>query len=378
METTIWFLAALAIMSISVIVGAWRMINFKAAFTCFTLIFIAALYFVHPSEYLPLVTWVAKVAKSHWVLLVAFVAITAIFWKEYGTPSGFMTLVLLTTVFTAIISGQAYIVMMLALIAITAVAIAWGVSFVTPAQWAAASVWVRANKLLFAGCLTLIVLAVMLILWVTGASTFAKWVAFFVLVVAVVIFGQYAQARHGFYTEIHRVWTTEILPELALWATNTERFIRDASANHVGPFMWKIKFGIAALVPARIAYLAYHSHESWATKWVVILFIFGTLVFIGLQFPKAADVFFDLLGDGGAAVITKYKVFFNTLPKVYQFAIIVGTIMWSLWCAALYFIQHREGAGVVLAVWWLAVLPFLHFAHPLNKLFKKLWDKLIH
>lgn len=373
MEYAVWFMAALAMLATGIVVGAWKMINFKAALTCAVLMLISTLYFVQPNEYLPLVTWVTKVTLSHWVLLMALTAITAMFWFAYGTPAGIMTMVLMITAFVAIISGQAHTVMVVAMISVITVAFAWAVSCVSPAKWAAAGVWVKTNKLLFAGCLALVVLAIMLMLWVTGMSTLAKWIAFVVLVVTIVVFGQYAQAQHGLYTGIHRVWTTEIQPELQLWGVATEQFVRDASTNYIGPFLWEIKFAIAALVPARIAYWIYQNlgkEEPWATKTTLFLFLLGTLAFIGLQIPRAATLFFDLLGDLGVKIRNGYWRFFKTLPVFWQGLIAVGTVVNTFWCLTLLY-KGVGGVGWICGVWWVILLPLCHLGPQINKMIKK-------
>lgn len=378
METIGWFMVALAMLATSIVVGAWKMINFKAALVCALLMFISTLYFVPFDEYSGWFMWAVKLPLSNWILLAGLIAMTATIWTTFGVPSGVMTMFMAMTAFTAIISGQASVVMAVAAIAIATVAIAWGVSFITPAQWASAGVWVRGNKLLFALCLVFAFLAIMLMLWVTGVSAIAKWAAYISIALAVIVAGQYAEARHGFYTEVRRVWTTEIKPELVAAGVATEQFVRDSATNYVGPLLLEWVFVIIALVPARIAYLAYYSHEAWATKWVVFWFSVGTLFCLGLQFQQATKVGFDLFGAAGAKIIEKYKVFFKLLPTFWQIVILVGTPLWSLWCLYLFFVKHFDDSWMVLGVWWVIILPFAQFGSLINKAIKLWVHKLLH
>lgn len=372
MEYAVWFMAALAMLATSIVVGAWRMINFKAALTCALLMFISTMYFVPFGEYKHLFMWAIKMPLSNWILLAGFVAMTVMVWTMYGTLSGVMTMFMTMTAFTAIVCGQASVVMTVAAIAIVAIAVAWGVSFITPAQWTNFGLWIRNNKLLFAGCLSLAILAILLMLWVTGASGLAKWLAYGVIALSTIVFGQYAQTRYGIYTEIQRFWVNEVRPELAAAAVEIERFVRNSSTNYVGPFLWDIKFAIAALVPARIAYWAYQNlgTEPWATKTTIFLFSMGTLAFIGLQLPRAAITFFDLLGDLGVKIRNGYWSFFRTLPVVWQILIVGGTVLNAFWCLSLLH-SGKDGIGWVFGVWWVILLPLCHFGHQINAMIKK-------
>ncbi|MEI6811009.1 MAG: hypothetical protein WCK60_03120 [Candidatus Nomurabacteria bacterium] len=372
MEYAVWFMAALAMLATSIVVGAWRMINFKAALTCAVLMLISTLYFVSFDEYKYLFMWAVTMPLSNWILLAGFIAMTVVVWTTYGTPSGVMMMFMTMTAFTAIICGQASIVMTVAAIAIVAVAVAWGVSFITPAQWTSSGLWVRNNKLLFAGCLSLAVLAILLMLWVTGASGLAKWLAYGVIALSIVVFGQYTQTRYGTYTTIRRWWRTSVRPQLATAAVEIERFVRNGSTNYVGPFLWDIKFAIAALVPARVAYWIYQNlgTESWATKTTLFLFSLGTLAFIGLQLPRAAITFFDLWGDLGVKIRNSYWSFFKTLPFVWQILIVGGTVLNAFWCLSLLH-SGKDGVGWVFGVWWVILMPLCHFGHQINAMIKK-------
>lgn len=369
-------MVALAMLATSIVVGAWKMINFKYALGCALLMFIATLYFVKPDEYSHWFMWAVKMPLSQWILLALLVSMTSTIWATFGVPSGVMTMFMSMTAFTAIISGQASIVMAVAAIVIVTVAVAWGVSFITRTQWARAGRWVKGNKTLSALCLLLSFLAIMLMLWVTGVSAIAKWAAYIAIALAVIVVGQYAEARHGFYTEVRRVWATEIKPELATASAATEQFVRDSATNYVGPFLWDIKFAIMALATGRIAYVAYHSTEPWAWK-TFLIFAISTFLLIGFQIPKATAVGFDLFGAAGAKVIVGYKWFFKRLPRFWQGVILLGTPLWALLCLYLAFAKHLDGAWVLFGV-WLPVLLVAHFGSLVNKLVKHLVERARH
>lgn len=375
METIGWFMVALAMLATSIVVGAWRMINFKAALTCAVLIFIATLYFVPFEAYSGWFMWAVKMPLSNWILLAGLIAMTATVWTTFGVPSGVMAMFMTMTVFTAVVSGQASVVMAVATITIVVVAVAWGVSFIPRRQWTRAGGWVRGNKILFALCLVLAFLAIMLMLWVTGVSAIAKWAAYIAIALAVIVAGQYAEARHGFYTEVRRVWTTEIKPELAAAGVATEQFVRDSATNHVGPFIWEFKFAILALGTGRIAYVAYNSTAPWALKafWI---FAISTVLLIWFQFPKATVVGFDLFGDAGAKVIKSYKKFFNQLPGFWRAVILLNPVVGIFVCLYLTFSAHVNGAWILLSC--IPVFLFANLGSLVNKLVKFLMESARH